>query len=368
MGFQSTLERMRPTFRPIFTSALALACQPTEGDSSPFTTVPPLQETSDTSGSSTSSSSGGSSTTGGELSAGSGSVASSAGDTGAVSTFDVGSTQDFGSDKPAGCDGKIDFLFIISRYAGMEFFQAQLLDAFPQFIDTIEAKFANFDYHIMVVDADELWGLSTCDEKCPVQCVPGYPCGYTPTTCDTTMGAGVVFPAGDDATNKLCKIDGGRRYMTKGQADLKGTFPCVAQVGSSGRDWMGEALTAAVKSGLNGPGGCNAGFLRDDALLMVTLISNTFDYGPKPWGSVGTPETWAAAVLAAKHDDPEAVVMLSITDPGQPECNANDRICQMVKKFPHRLLWDVWAPDYGPAFDHATELVDEACADFVPPG
>jgi hypothetical protein len=36
----------------------------------------------------------------------------------------------------------------------MESRQAQLALAVPQFIDAIEAKFDDFDYHIMVVDGD----------------------------------------------------------------------------------------------------------------------------------------------------------------------------------------------------------------------
>lgn len=99
----------------------------------------------------------------------------------------------------------------------------------------------------------------------------------------------------------------------------------------------------------------------------MTLILNTFDVDEKPWGSLGTPETWAAAVLAAKQGDPEAVVMFSILDPGLPECHPKDRTCQMVKTFPHHLLIDREAP-YGPGFAKATELVATACADFVPPG
>lgn len=277
--------------------------------------------------------------------------------------YDVGTDVDLGGSKPPGCNGKIDFLFVISRYGGMQFFQAQLLDAFPQFIDTIEAKFADFDYHIMVVDGDPFWGLSTCDEQCPAQCVPDYPCGYSPTTCDTTIGAGEMFPAGALASNKLCAIDGGRRYMMKGQTDLKGTFACVAQLGMSGGDLIGEALTAAVHSTSNGPGGCNEGFLRDDALLMVTLISNTYDYDSK-----GTPGSWTASLLKAKHDDPESIVMFSILDPGVPECDEPDRTCPMVKFFPHHILIDRDEPDYGPFFEQATDLVEVACADFVPPG
>jgi hypothetical protein len=348
---------------------VSAACQPGAAETSPFTTAPPMSSSPDASSGSSTGSTSGSSSTGGELSTGSGSgtASTSAASTG-VSTFDVGTRDDFGPGKPAGCAGKIDFLFVISRYGGMAYFQAQLVDAFPKFIDTIEAKFADFDYHIMVVDGDDLWGLSTCDEQCPVQCVPDYPCNYTPTTCDTAVGAGVVFPAGYDAANKPCKIDGGRRYMTKGQTDLKATFACAAQIGSSGRAWVGEALTTAMQPGINGPGGCNDGFLRDDALLMVTLISNTFDYGPKPGGSKGTPDSWAAAVLKAKNDDPDAIVMFSILDPGKPECDPLDQTCQMVKKFPYSLLADVFADDYGPAFEQATTLITDACADFVPPG
>jgi hypothetical protein len=72
-----------------------------------------------------------------------------------------------GSDtKPAGCEGKIDLLFVISRDASMKSSQEKLLAAFPGFIATIQAKFADFDFHIMVVDGDTEWGLITCDNDC----------------------------------------------------------------------------------------------------------------------------------------------------------------------------------------------------------
>jgi hypothetical protein len=243
---------MRPRIRPLhFYLALAPipACQLPQAGSSQFTTTVVMLT-------SASASTGEDLDTTTEDSAGSSAGALSTGalSTGAVSDgettliLDVGAEHDLGDGSPIGCNGKIDFLFVISRYAGMEGFQTQLLDAFPKFIATIEAKFADFDYHIMVVDGDDTWGLITCDEQCPAQCVPNYPCGYTQTYCDTKLGAGVVFPAGDDAANKPCGIDGGRRYMVTGQTNLKETFACAAQIGSSGGDWMGEALTAAVHS------------------------------------------------------------------------------------------------------------------------
>jgi hypothetical protein len=351
------------------------ACQGPPADTSPFTTAPPLMTSDATasttaSGGSTGGSTSGSSSTSGDLSS------TSASSEGASTTllWDVGSSHDVGDGKPVGCKGKIDFLFVISRAGGMAWFQTQLLDAFPKFIDTITSKFADFDYHIMVVDADEAWGLSSCEEQCPT---PGeapctlkdYPCYYTPTKCDTTIGAGVVFPAAGDASNKLCPIDGGRRYMVKGQTDLKDTFACVAQVGSSGAMRMGQTLAVTVQPWMNDEGSCNAGFLRDDALLMVTLITHAYDVEDGIVTSLeGTPATWADAVRQAKHGDLNSVVVLGIIPTEGPGCKKMDRLCQMLELFPFALNRDSWADTYGPFFEEAAELVETACADFIPPG
>ena len=51
---------------------------------------------------------------------------------------DVGSDQDLGGGLPAGCQGKIDFLFVISRLWTMAEIQDKLIAAFPAFIDTIQ--------------------------------------------------------------------------------------------------------------------------------------------------------------------------------------------------------------------------------------
>ncbi len=366
---------MRPRLRPLSLALCVVpACQSPQADTSAFTTMPPAtSESAASSSTGTTSSMGGSSGSGFEASTTTGELSTTSTSSESSSTtliLDVGADTDVGDGKPIGCEGKIDFLFVISRYGGMSGFQEQLLDAFPKFIDTIEAKFSDFDYHIMVVDGGRLWGSDKCEAACPMPCewAPGYPCDYTPTTCDQAMGAGVVFPAGGFASNQLCKIDGGRRYMVKGQTNLKDTFACAARVGGSGVAAIGEALMTAVQPALNAPGGCNAGFLREDALLMVTLISNTYDPGGDPVTSnKGDPDTWMAAVRAAKHDDLESVVMLSILR-AYPECHEQDRTCQMVKMFPYHVLADRDELDYSPFFDQATDLVATACAEFIPPG
>ena len=366
---------MRPRSRPRLLALVGLvpACQNPQADTSPFTTMPATTSAS-ASSETGSTSSGSSTTTTGSTSDDSSthaalSTSSVGSDTGSTTlVFDLGSGADLGDGKPVGCKGKIDFLFVISRYGGMEFFQEQLLAAFPAFIDTIETKFADFDYHIMVVDGDDTWGSQTCEGKCPAKCVPSYPCGYSPTSCDTTMGAGVVYPAGFNATNKLCPIGGAHRYMTKGQTDLKGTFSCAARVGNSGTAMIGEALTDAMLLASMDPEGCNTGFLRDDALLMVTLISNTYDDLNSPTSSKGTPAGWTAAVREAKGGDLGSVVLLNIGDTLVPGCHAEDRLCQLVKLFPYALNREITAKDYTSYFNEATDLVETACAEFIPPG
>ena len=186
---------------------------------------------------------------------------------------DLGGMPDFGDTSPVGCRGKIDFLFVLSRHPNMAFRQQQLALAFPQFIDTIQSKFADFDYHIMVVTGDDWWGSEICDSVCPdLSCKigdpccdsggadqvgkpccasPDYPCDKQDlvTTCDWLWGAGEVFPAGNGgASNKPCPVEGGRRYLVKGQTDLKGTFECIAKVGSSGWGSLGQALASGMPS------------------------------------------------------------------------------------------------------------------------
>jgi hypothetical protein len=85
---------------------------------------------------------GGSSTSAAESSSSDGGdTTASAEDSGAGTTEpvrDLGGEPDFGPNKPLGCKGKIDFLFLISRFGNMKTEQKQLLASFPDFIDTID--------------------------------------------------------------------------------------------------------------------------------------------------------------------------------------------------------------------------------------
>ena len=96
---------------------------------------------------------------------------------------------------------------------------------------------------------------------------------------------------------------------------------------------------------------------------MVTLISNSWDPGGGTLASEGTPAEWSQAVLDAKGGDDGSVVMLNI---GDPDCEEKNGLCHLTNMFPFHHQVDINV-DYGPGFVTAANLVDTACAEFVPP-
>ena len=54
-------------------------------------------------------------------------------------------------------------------------------------------------------------------------------------------------------------------------------------------------------------GGCNEGFLRDDAILVVTFITDEEDTG-----SAGNPDSWKQTLVDAKGGNEEAIVVLGL--------------------------------------------------------
>ncbi len=293
---------------------------------------------------------------------------------------DLGGEPDFGPDKPLGCEGKIDFLFLISRFGNMQTEQKQLLASFPDFIDTIETMFPEFDTHIMVANPDGTWPGWGCEKYLCENDAPycgengkDYVCGPASyelaTDCDEVLGAGLLYNAGPYATNTPCSLAGGHRYITRDEPDLLAAFECIATVGTYGPEPpTGDALIAALSPYLS-VGECNKGFLRDDALLFITFISDSEDDKSKT-----TPADWYKAIVKAKHGDPGAVVTLLVTPQYAPEakpgCTSADdhknKLRDLITMLPYHVEGDTCAPSYAPFFTDAAKLVGEACAAFVP--
>ena len=248
----------------------------------------------------------------------------------------------------------------------------------PGFMDAIQAQLPDFDYHILSANTAPGWSIkdcSVCTEGCDPQGEPPY-CSAAVTACDKKIGAGVIFPVGLHASNRLCDIDSGMRYITTGQQNLDKVFACIAQVGIQGSPIAGEAMVAALQPEINDPKkdyACNSGFLREDALLVVTIIQDTYDED-----SLGTVDEWIAALRAAKKYDDDAFTVLVLTtdvDVGyQQLCYPNEyvpipnRLRMLAEGVEHGFIGSICMQEYGDILRGARGALVDLCDDFVPPG
>jgi hypothetical protein len=273
---------------------------------------------------------------------------------------------------------KVDFLFQIHRGPWMGQHQSALIQSFPGIISGIEKVFfKDFDFHVMVMDADHShWGSYDCkdDTSCPGDfgCAainePLYPCwaknSDALTACDTTHGAGLLFPAGRGASNKRCAVPEGRRYLKAGDPGLSEAFQCLAQVGYSG-PWKAtpaQSLMAMLDPenlALNGPNGCNEGFLREDALLFLVQIANGADF------SDYNPYYWYQKVMWMKGWDPRMVFSVGVHQ-GSPEepllCHPyTGQSQQFTDYFENKLQIPICQASYAPDFWKALKMALAIC-------
>ena len=326
-----------------------------------------------------------------------GSSSGGAASTSSADASSADSTDGFKFDTPGGATAegsgdmgceKIDFLFAIDNSCSMGAHQQRLIGSFGPFMDTIFSTVQAQDYQIMVVDSDANQDqyngcdpsgcpglIDWCGNYCDVQDLM--------TPCDYQLGAGVIQPYNMGASNAVCGVPGNQRFLTSAldQSQIEMLFPCMAQVGTfgSGAEMPMSALSAAV-----GPqaaaGACNDGFVRDDAVLVVTVISD--DY-PVPGtdddaSTVGAPMQWYEDVVAAKNGHPDHVVTLGIINTpeaacvsgaGDPIVHPTDRFVEFVGMFGDKgIMGNICENDYNAFFEQAVALIDSTCDEFEPEG
>jgi len=304
-----------------------------------------------------------------------------------TTTFDAGDLPDVGI-LPEGCKTKkIDILFLVGQSEFMAPHYGKLVKSLPSFVEVLENQLSEFDPHILVPRRRNTWGApvscpigqETCPEDggCAELDEPNYPCWalYTPgavTPCDRTVGAGVVFTAGKEASNKPCELVDDRRYIHAEEPDILEAFMCVASEGHSvGVDGEGWAAGRAVSPELAGPGGCNEGFLRDDALLLLVMVSLGTDSG-----SPYNPYVWANTILDAKGGEQDAIFALGIfadNDTPDPICdwpwNGGQRqLRSMLLNFEHVLFGSLCESStaYESHYASTAEVILDVCGGPIP--
>jgi hypothetical protein len=285
-----------------------------------------------------------------------------------------------------GC-GKIDFLFVIDNSASMQEEQENLIQSFPGFISAIQGATEAQDFHIMVTTAE--WGefvIGRCADKCQtdndptcfwddnIECEDSAFINPARWPCGDSLGVGVDT----DLDGASCNLAGGQRYITDAQPNLNEAFECIARVGTNGAvyEFALDAQIFATSDEYNADAGCHPGFLRDDAVLVVTFVT---DEAGNDWGGGAAAYD---ALVAAKNGDPSAVVMLGLfgdthlpnsvcttTDQNMGGAHGGPHYQSYVESFGDRGHWcSVCEPEYSSCFESAVSVIDTACEEFEPPG
>lgn len=274
--------------------------------------------------------------------------------TGDAPRLDLGVAPDFAA--PAtGCT-KVDLLFVIDNSLSMAAEQDSLIASFPGFITGIQAQLVAADsYHVGIVSTDDY--------------------ADNPASC-RTLGA-LVTSTGKAQCGPYAAGGG---WMSEAD-DLAASFACAGRVGITGAsdERPVAAAIAAIGDPLAAPGACNEGFFRDDALLVITIITDEEDDAEmKNGGSPGDPASWFAAIVARKAGLETNAVVLTVVGgaannqcpPYSPPQGAEDapRLRSFAESFTYGSVGDVCADSYDGFFQAAIAAIDTACSNFIPPG
>lgn len=276
--------------------------------------------------------------------------------------FDLGSAGEAPGEEACAA---VDLLYVIDNSQSMEDNQQSLVDSFPGFVAAITSELPSVSgFRVGVTTTDRYQGHP--DEAC------------------RELGALVVATTGEASSEGSCgPYATGKPYMT-GADDLGTAFACAAQVGidGPGQEEPISALRGVLSDALNAPGACNDAFVRDDAVLVIVLITDedqdpasccdVYDpelcpNAPSCVGTEGDPADWYAEVIAAKGGNEDAVVVLGLLgiDSGCPAVyDPSDRLVAFTEMFEHGLVGDVCAPTYDAFFVDALAPIVAACEAF----
>jgi hypothetical protein len=240
---------------------------------------------------------------------------------------------------------KVDYLFVIDNSASMLIYQRQLAESFGVFIDGVERTQQSLEsVHVGVVTTDTYSGnVDNPDESCHA------------------LGGLITRTHGHNSSEAQCgPYAEGHGYMTE-RDDLDVAFPCAAQVGTTGNnlELPLEALTSAVID-LDQPGLCNEGFIRDDALLVVVIVTDEDDPGPV--------ERRYEQLVEAKGGYADNIVVVGLVNEPGTECTLTGYsaeaflLTSFIGMFTHGFIAPVCG-DYADTFMQAVSVVEAACAD-----
>ncbi|MCP3142601.1 choice-of-anchor D domain-containing protein [Pyxidicoccus xibeiensis] len=225
---------------------------------------------------------------------------------------------------------KVDVLFVVDNTDSMAVEQTRLVEAVPTFVDTALEK--NVNLRVAVTTT----GIQTAPQPNPADNCPGGALGGE---------AGRFFPA-DNTFNRI---------LTSAMPDLAAQLQRNVQVGKcaeveEGFEAMRRALSRPLVNNVDDPRTSlprdgNAGFLREEAALVVLFVSDEDDHSPD---AVETYVQWAQQLKG--ENQPQRATFYAIAPP-EEGCDtaggAGTRYAEATTRTGGEVV-SVCAPDYRP--------------------
>ncbi len=266
-----------------------------------------------------------------------------------------------------GCD-KVDILFVIDDSGSMSDNQDKLTAAFPSMAQTIDATLVaqqGIDYRIGVVSSN------ITDET---MCLFG-----------TLCGPGYLGRLQHTEARVSCNDVPMGRWIegSEGAAAVGLQFTCIASLRQA-QDFNGseaplEATRMALVDRVSDAEQYNLGFLRDDALLVLVLVSDEDDQSvfmsATNWPLIGSPGSPSPVsdfydmLVMLKGGHPQNIAAVAITGPA---VGGGDTQAPRVHAFldlvaPNSFWTDISGNDYTAPLQDALAVIEGSCDGFIPP-
>ena len=173
---------------------------------------------------------------------------------------------------------KVDILFMVDNSNSMAPKQQALRQSFPELVTRIEnlaTTGAPASFHIGVITSDLGAGPTTVSGQCP----PGGDNGQLRTAASPSAENLPAACTGFTLPGGFIDYDSSTGTSNVGSLDVATAFTCLASVGERGCGF--EHQLESVYRALTTPS-TNPGFLRDDALLVVVLLTDEDDCSAPP--------------------------------------------------------------------------------------
>lgn len=254
---------------------------------------------------------------------------------------------------------KMDILFVIDDSVSMADEQAKLADNFPAFAETINSftteSGAQLDWRVAVTTTGK-------DVRVVSQ---------------TPLGNFTINEEGDNGAFRESNCGGAdRRWIERADDSAVSDFQCRARVGDDGSSTEMPLETARLAL-TDRLADTNTGFLREDALLAIVIVtdeddsSTTADNLTVPLtGGAGDPITnyVSAFNTIARGANRWATAVIAAPEPCGEKSAAADRLRDFVDAAgPRGKFSSICVNDLTPALLEALSTFDAACNEFPPP-